>query len=157
MNEKRARMLAAAGLTAGLALGSIAISMASVGVPWNRPAAVVRAAAGKSSFKALNRDDDDDGNGLPVTLPGLVASLTGMDVRDVEWQLHAGSSLADIARSKGLVSEAVVTAAGVRFAGALEADVAAGRISESQRARIVAFVLERYSKTMTLRSRGDEG
>jgi hypothetical protein len=56
----------------------------------------------------------------------------------VKWQLRAGQSLGAIARSKGIPADAVVDAALRGLSTTLDGDVASGRISEGQRARVLA-------------------
>jgi hypothetical protein len=155
MSQTRARILASAGLIAGLALGSIAISSTSVGNPWAPSAALVGVAGSTGDAAILDdavRDASDGGSvesrRTTLRLPELVAAMAAMDVRDVEWQLHAGSTLAQVARGKGIAPEAVVGTATRRLADALDGDVASGRISETQKSRIVAGASEWFALQM---------
>jgi hypothetical protein len=144
-------MLAAAGLIAGLTLGSIAISNATVGTAWaarvasKRGAGVARSAQG--SIPVFEAPAEPD---LAVRrLPDLVAALTGMHVRDVEWQLHSGLSLAEVARDKGVTSDEVVAVALREFSAVLDGDVGSGRIGVDQKYRIAAQAHARFEARMS--------
>ena len=157
MNEKRALILANAGLIAGLALGSIALSSAAATAMPPEPPALVRRSIPWDTAVAARGDADVDRNQDPEEgdadrgasegsrLAEVVASLTRMDVRDVEWQLHAVSTLAQIAASKGVGSGAVVVEAGNRLAAVLDEDVASGRIDLLQKDRVVAAAADWFA------------
>ena len=139
MKDSRALMLANAGLIAGLALGSIAIAGSSTRTPWAAAGTDVRGVAeGAVSPGSPAAAETPRRRQRGVRrLPALVAALARMDVRDVEWQRHAGQSLAAIAAGKGLTSERVVAAELAELSEVLDGDVDSGRISAAQKDRVL--------------------
>ena len=140
MKDSRRMMLANAGLIAGLALGSIAIAASATGTTWATSAAAAGTVARPPSITAKAGGQKVNGRrkGAFLGLASHVAALTGMDVRDVDWQRRAGQSLTAIARAKGVASPRVVEAVVTDLAVRLEGHVASGRIDAGRKARALA-------------------
>ena len=142
MKDRRALMLANAGLIAGLALGSIAIAGASPTPAWAAESGIARRTTEPSASRIAVAETPAERRLARRGLVGLVAAITGMDVRDVEWQRRAGQSLAAIARVKGVAAERVVGAAMAELATVLDGDVASGRITARQRGAVLESARE---------------
>jgi hypothetical protein len=67
----------------------------------------------------------------------------------VESRLHAGLSLAEIARDKGVDSSEVVAVALREFSAELDRDVGSGRISVDQKYRVAAQAHARFEAEMS--------
>jgi hypothetical protein len=150
VNDQRMRMLATAGLIAGLTLGSITLSNAAAGTPSAIAAAAARRALATEAAgePVVAFEAPAEPAGAARRLPDLVAALTGMDARDVAWQRLAGLSLTDIAHAKGLDRDEVVAVALREFSAALDTDVASGRISADQKYRVAAQAHARFEAEM---------
>lgn len=130
MRNQQARLLASAGLIAGITVGSLVLAnTASTSALTAGLTATSAAAAGSSSSEVTAAGDG--------RLTGLVASLARMNVEDVRWQRYAGLSLVRIAGAKGVKAEDIVEAALDDLAARLDSDVAAGRITAGQRDRVL--------------------
>lgn len=145
LEDQTRMMLASAGLIAGITLGSIAIS-AGYGLP-GQPGGP---AAGQVTAGLITATEVAATHIHPVDLQEVVAMLTGMDLRDVEWQRTAGQSLLAIAAYKGIPADDIVTRAVEQLAAELEADVVSGRITADQRARVLEAERARLTARMAL-------
>ena len=154
MKDGRALMLANAGLIAGLALGSIVIAAGSASPALTAsPGSARTIAAGTAEPpETMSGEATAESRQGARRLPDLVATLTGMDARDVDWQWRAGQSLVAIARAKGVTGERLVSAALEDFSRGLDEDVSSGRITSDQRARVIAAARVTLEREVTART-----
>jgi len=80
------------------------------------------------------------GPGGAGALVNATASVTGLTDQEVDTQLQAGQTLAQIAQSKGKTADDVIAAARTALSTQLQADVTAGRLTQAQSdARLAQF------------------
>jgi hypothetical protein len=75
---------------------------------------------------------DRGGPGGAGTLINATASVTGLTDQEIDIQLQAGQTLAQIAQSKGKTADDVIAAARMALTAQLAQDVTAGRITQAQ-------------------------
>jgi hypothetical protein len=121
MKTSKAIMLVAAGLVAGLVLGSIGIASAATTSTATGTAAACGGFGGGSVIRAAG-----------ATLADVVAKLTGQSVDDVRAQRQDGKSFADIAKAKGVSADKVTSSALDTRKAALAAAVKDGKLSQEQ-------------------------
>lgn len=139
--------LGVATLTLGLALGNAGAAMA-VTDGASTPVSFVQScglAIGQSMRAAGGR------------LADVLASMTGMSVTDVQEKRRAGESIADIAKSKGVDSDAVVAKALAIRSEALEAKVKAGDITQAQADEAKKRMTDRLTERVTSKATGGNG
>jgi hypothetical protein len=128
MSMRKSTALIAAGLALGLVLGGIstasAVTASTAGTTSTNP--VVAGACGLGL--RLGQAVRDTGG----RLSDVVAKLSGLKVEDVQAQRQAGTSLADIAKTKGVSADEIVAEALSVRKEMLDAKVKDGTITQAQ-------------------------
>jgi hypothetical protein len=138
--------LIAAGLVAGLVLGSFGLASA---VPANDPATGECLGTGARMGLAMR----DAG----ARMADVLADLTGLSVDDIRDRRADGESVADIAESENVSSEAVVDAALAARKEILDAKVADGSITPEQADAMLAQMTERLTERVESTEQGGWG
>jgi len=146
MNKGKALTLVAAGLVAGLVLGSMGLASAA---PTTDPATGESLGRGARMGFAIR----DAG----ARMIDLVAELTGLDEGEIHDRRVDGESIADIATSEGVDASDVVDAALARRTEILEAKVADGSITEAEKDAMFAQMTERMTERVESTELGGRG
>lgn len=81
----------------------------------------------------------------------IVAGKLGMTAAELDAQLREGKSVADVAKEKGVSLETITTALSDQYKQALDAQVAAGRITQAQADRALALYKENLPALLSLK------
>jgi len=134
VKRSKAFALAAAALAAGLILGSLSIASA---VP------ATDAATGEPLGYGLRMGVAIRDAG--ARMADILADLTGLPVETIEDRREAGETVADIAKSEGVDSAAVVDKAIDARSAILDQKVADGTITADQKAEVLARMTDRLN------------
>lgn len=145
MKKGKAIALVAAGLVAGLVLGSVGVSYAATGTEDPASCLGMGARMGQSIRDAGGR------------LVDIVAELTGLTVEEVQAQRAEGESVSDIAEANGVSTQDVVDEALAVRKDVLDAKVADGSITQEQADAAYAQMAERIQERVTTDAAGRPG
>lgn len=144
MKHSKTVALVAAGLIAGLTLGSLGIAFAapSTAAQSANPAVACGAQVGQAL------------RGAGARLIDIVAGLTGLTTDEIGVKRAAGESIADIAKDEGVAVDAVVAKALEARKAVLDERVASGAMTQEQADAIYAQMSERLSERVTTTATG---
>lgn len=142
MKKSTAIALVAAGLVAGLMLGSVGVSYAATEA--EDTSAVV--CTGIRMGEAIR--------GAGARLVDIVADLTGLSTEEVQAERAAGKSAADIAEENGVSSDEVVAAALEARKAILDAKVADGTLTADEADAAYQRMSDRVSERVTTTATG---
>ncbi|GAB4287440.1 MAG: hypothetical protein Kow0067_12380 [Coriobacteriia bacterium] len=135
MKKSKAIMLVAAGLVAGLVLGSVSLAAAAP-ADYDPESPVV--CAGLGFGRAVN--------GAGARLIDIVADLTGLSTDEIAAERADGNSLADIAEANGVESDEVVSEALDVRKQLLDERVADGTLTQEQADLMLETMTERLGE-----------
>ena len=118
MHKGKVATIAVAALVAGLVVGSLGIASAAT------PRSPIGGGAGLQLRGAMRQAGS--------TLADVVAKLTGLSVTEVRTSRQAGTSFAEIAKTKGVSADKVVSSTLAARKATLDAAVKSGRITQAQ-------------------------
>ena len=144
MKNTKVVAIAADALVAGLVLGTMSIASAA-------PAASANTTAGVGArLGGMMRQSG-------ATLADIVAKLTGLNVADVRTSRQAGKSFTEIAATKGVPADKVVSSTLDARKTALDAAVKDGRITQAQADTMLANMKARLSDRVNSTTAGCDG
>ncbi len=157
MKDKTIGMLAV-GLVAGLALGSIGIaSAATISKTASSAATTASSTAQPGTPRDLSGRGGKGGRGGEGDLPEALAKLSGMTVEEVRAQREAGKSFADIAKAKGVSTDALIAETVKIETAELDAEVKAGTMTAAQRTAVLSDIETRLKSAVTSTDVGHRG
>lgn len=147
MRKRTGVALAAAGVVAGLVIGSLGIAMAASSTSTSSTATTQTPGPGGGGRGFGGRGFGHGGGA--GDLASSVATLTGMSVQDVMTQRQAGKSYADIAKAKDVSSDEVVAQALKDATVMYDAMVKIGRMTADQEKQALADLKTRLESEVT--------
>lgn len=143
MKRSKLYALAAAGLVAGLVLGSVGYAVAA---PANAAPTSPVAATGLQ----LGRTIRDAG----ARMVDVLAGLTGLSTTEIQAERAAGKSVADIATAEGVDPDAVVAKTLEARTAILDAKVKDGSMTQAEADAALANMTEQIGDRVTSTERG---
>lgn len=149
MKHSKSIALIAAGLVAGIVLGSVGLAAAApatttTGTAAAQPSGVLGACIGMG--QAIR--------GAGGRLIDVLADLTGLSTTDIQAKRAAGESIADIAKDEGVNPDDVVAKALEARKALLDQKVADGTITQDQADAVYAQMKERLTERVTTTATG---
>ncbi|MDI6692542.1 MAG: hypothetical protein QMD76_04440 [Anaerosomatales bacterium] len=147
MKHSKSLALIAAGLVAGIVLGSVGLAAAapaSTTTPAPQTTGVLSACIGMGQAV----------RGAGARLIDVLADLTGLSTTDIQAKRAAGESIADIAKSEGVDPDDVVAKALEARKALLDQKVADGTITQEQADAAYAQMQERLTERVTTTATG---
>jgi hypothetical protein len=148
MKHSKSIALIAAGLVAGIVLGSVGLAAAvpatTTGAPAPQASGVLGACIGMG--QAIR--------GAGGRLIDVLADLTGLSTTDIQAKRAAGESIADIAKAQGVDPDDVVAKALEARKAVLDQKVADGTITQEQADAAYAQMKERLTERVTTTATG---
>ncbi|MDI6843685.1 MAG: hypothetical protein QMC94_04720 [Anaerosomatales bacterium] len=148
MKHSKSIALIAAGLVAGIVLGSVGLAAAAPASTTTTPAPQTTGVLGAciGMGQAIR--------GAGARLIDVLADLTGLSTTDIQAKRAAGESIADIAKSEGVDPDDVVAKALEARKALLDQKVADGTITQEQADAAYAQMQERLTERVTTTATG---
>lgn len=150
MKHSKSIAFIAAGLVAGIVLGSVGLAAAAQAATATGTAAAPQASGVLGACVGMGQAI----RGAGARLIDVLADLTGLSTADIQSKRAAGESIADIAKSEGVDPDDVVAKALEARKALLDERVADGTITQDQADAAYTQMKERLTERLTTTATG---